>query len=170
MVLSLLGLLLVAAAPHYTNETVSDLHDDPGLAFGWGLFVGVLGPIVFAVIALTIIGLLVAISILSIVGTAVAVVWVGTTLTRASGVAADLKAALVGPLVISVPGSIPVLGDLVLWAVGMFGLGVVSKRLYHSWRGSESSTPDRESAYDRRDRLGDGNRQYLFPTAACAHL
>lgn len=130
---------LVALGPRYATKTVSDLREDPGGAFVWGLAVGVGGPILLAILAITIIGLVVAIpgavalGILGIVGSAVTVVWIGDLLVGGQG-AVGGKAAVVGALALSVPESVPILGSLVTAVLGFFGLGVVSAGVYGAWR------------------------------------
>ena len=134
----LLAGALVGFSPEYAAETVAELRADPASAFGWGLLVGIGVPIGLALLAITIIGLLVVIPaalvlvIVGLVGSAVSIVWVGTVLT---GDGIDARTAAVGALAVAVPTSIPVLGDLVSSLVGFFGLGVVGRRLYRSWRG-----------------------------------
>lgn len=130
---------LVAFGPRYAARTVADLREDPGGAFVWGLAVGIGGPILLAIFAITIIGLVVAIpgavafAILGIVGSAVTVVWIGDLLVDGRGTV-DGKTAAVGALALSVPESVPILGNLVSVVLGFFGLGVVSAGVYRSWR------------------------------------
>lgn len=134
----LLAGALVGLGPRYATETVDAIRDDPGAAFGWGLLVGIGVPILLALLAITIIGLVVAIpgflllAVVGIVGNAVAIVWVGTLLGdgRVGG-----TAAAVGALAVAIPASIPVLGNLVTSVIGFFGIGVVGRSLYVSWKG-----------------------------------
>lgn len=130
---------LVALSPRYATKMVNEIRDDPAEAFGWGLLVGIGVPIVLALLAITIIGLVVAIpgsillAFVGLVGNAVAIVWLGTVLTGTDGGVGG-KAAAVGAVVLAVPAAIPVLGRLVTTVVGFFGLGVVGRALYASWR------------------------------------
>ncbi len=55
------GGLLVALAPKFARERVRAIRDDPGSAFVWGLLTGIGVPILLALAAVTIIGLLIAI-------------------------------------------------------------------------------------------------------------
>lgn len=132
-----LGGALVALGPEYARSTVRELREDPGGAFGWGLVVGILGPIVLAVLAVTIIGLLVAIPgsvllfVLGVVGNGVTVAWLGTVLAG-DGSAVGGRAVGVGALALAVVGAVPVLGDLLTSLAGLFGLGAVSRKLYRS--------------------------------------
>lgn len=133
----LLAGALVAIGPSYATQTVTEIRDDPGGAFLWGLLVGIGVPIALGLLAITIIGLVVAIpgsiavTIIGLIGHAVAVVWVGTLVSRGDHVGG--KAAGLGALVVAVVGAIPVLGRLIIIVVGYFGIGVVGRRLYVSW-------------------------------------
>ena len=134
----LLAGALVGLGPRYATKTVNEIRDDPAGAFGWGLLVGIGVPIGLVLLAVTIIGLVVAIpgfillAFVGLIGSAVSIVWVGALLTGTDG--GGGKAALVGALVLAVPGAIPVLGRLVTTLVSFFGLGVVGRDLYKSWR------------------------------------
>jgi len=129
---------LVGLAPQYARETVDELRESSAEAFVWGLLVGVGVPILLGLLAITIIGLvitipgLIAIGLLTLVGNAVSVAWIGTVATGRDR--PDGTAAAVGALVVAVPFAIPVLGDLVASLVGFFGLGVVGRRIYEDWR------------------------------------
>ncbi|EMA01229.1 hypothetical protein [Haloferax denitrificans] len=135
------GGILVAAAPAYTRDAIAEIRDDPGGSFLWGLGVGIGGVIVLVLLAITIIGLLVAIPgflalvLLSIVGGAVSTVLLGSLVTGvASGGSPSLGVSLVvGALVAAVLSLVPVLGGVVLFVVDMLGLGVVGRNLYRAW-------------------------------------
>lgn len=133
----LLGGALVALGPRYARKTVNELRVEPGVAFGWGLLVGIGVPIALVLVALTIIGLIVAIpglivlALVDVVGNAVTVVWLGSSLTGDDSLGG--KAVAAGALVLAVPASIPVLGNLLTTLLGFFGLGVVSRGIYESW-------------------------------------
>lgn len=142
-VLAIVNLLLagglVALGPRYATKKVNEIRDDPAGAFGWGLLVGIGVPIALTLLAITIIGLVVALpgsilfAFVALVGNAVATVWLGVVLTGTDGSVGG-KAALVGALVLAVPGAIPVVGRLVTTLVGFLGIGVVGRGLYESWR------------------------------------
>ncbi|WP_254768684.1 hypothetical protein [Salinilacihabitans rarus] len=137
----LFGGLLVALGPRYARETVGDLRADPGGAFVWGLLLGIGVPILLFVLAITIIGLIVAIpagivlAVVGFVGAAVTVVWIGDLLLSGREAGVGGAAVVVGALALAVPYAIPVLGDLVATVVGFFGLGAVGRGLYESWQG-----------------------------------
>jgi hypothetical protein len=133
----LLGGALVAFGPRFAEETVTELREDPGGAFLWGLAVGVGVPILLVLLAITVIGLVVAIpgaialAIVGLVGNAVTVVWVGSLFLGPDDIGGRTAAA--GALTLAVPAAIPVLGQLLTSFLGLFGLGVVGRALYVSW-------------------------------------
>ncbi|MFK8213158.1 hypothetical protein [Haloferax volcanii] len=135
------GGILVAAAPGYTRDAIAEIRNDPGGSFLWGLGVGIGGLIVLVLLAITIIGLLVAIPgflafiLLSIVGGAVSTVFLGSLVTgTASGGSPPLGVSVaVGALVAAVLSLVPILGSVILFVVDMLGLGVVGRNLIRSW-------------------------------------
>ncbi|WP_137285993.1 hypothetical protein [Halorussus salinisoli] len=135
----LLAGALVVFGPSYARETVAELREDPVSAFLWGLLVGIGVPVLLFLLAITIVGLLVAIpgaiafAIVGLVGNAVTIVWVGSLLVGADGRVGG-KTAAVGALVLAALGAIPVLGDLITAVFGFVGLGVVGRRLYAAWQ------------------------------------
>jgi hypothetical protein len=134
----LLGGALVVFGPEYARETVAQIRSDPATSFFWGLLTAIGAPIAIALLAITIVGLVVAIpgifllAIVGLVGTAVSVVWLGSLALGTEEVGG--KAAVVGALLLAIPASIPALGDLVTTLVGFFGTGVVARRLYAAWQ------------------------------------
>ncbi|WP_225335775.1 hypothetical protein [Halomicrobium urmianum] len=135
----IVGGLLVALGPGYAADKVDEIADDPVAAFVWGLLVGIGVPIVLALFAITILGLvvtipgLIVVAIVGLVGQAVSVVWVGDAIAG-SGSRVGGKAALVGAVALAVPAAIPILGNLLTTLIGFFGIGVVGRGLYESWR------------------------------------
>lgn len=133
-----LGGAIYLLAPDYVRRMVAAIRDDAGTAFLWGLLTGIAVPIALVLIALTIIGLLItipgliALFFVGLIGNAVTICWIGTLLTE--GDAPDGTAVGVGAVVLAVVGAIPILGNLATTLVGFFGLGVVGRDLYTSWR------------------------------------
>ncbi|WP_416839811.1 hypothetical protein [Haloferax sp. DFSO52] len=137
----LVGGVLVAALPTYTRETLAEIRDDPGGSFLWGLLVGIGGLIALIVLAITVIGLIVAIPgfllfiVLSVAGGAIATVFLGSTVTR---LLSDSRQSLglslvIGALIAATFSVIPLIGGLVLFVVDTIGLGVVGRNVYRSW-------------------------------------
>lgn len=136
---ALLGGALVALDSGYATRKLAEIREETGQTVTWGLIVSIGGPIVIFVLAITIIGLLVAIPaaillvILGIVGSAVTVVLVGSAGTGAD--APGGTEVLVGALVLALVTSIPAVGGFINWLVSLPGVGVVGHDLYRSWRG-----------------------------------
>ncbi|KTG30761.1 hypothetical protein [Haloferax profundi] len=138
------GGILVAALPAYTRDSISEIRDDPGGSFLWGLLVGIGGLVALVVLAITIIGLLVAIPgfvaffVVALVGGAVATVFLGSTVTRVLSGRSQSRPSLgialvVGAFVAAVLSVVPLVGGLVLFVVDTLGLGVVGRTLYRSY-------------------------------------
>jgi hypothetical protein len=135
------GGILVAAAPRYTRTSIDKIRNEPGESFIWGLGLGIGGTIAIIILAITIIGLIVAIPagivlvILGVVGGAVSTVFLGTILgEKVTGGTLSLAVALaIGAFTAAVLSVIPILGGLVMFVVDSFGLGIVGKQLYTSW-------------------------------------
>lgn len=134
----LLGGVLVATSPDYATKRVAAIRDDLAGAFGWGLLVGIGGVIAIILLAITVIGLLVALPAIlvlawfGLVGNAVTVVWVGSSLASDSPTSGG--AVGLGALALACLAAIPVLGNLVTTLLGFVGLGVVSRAFYQSWQ------------------------------------
>lgn len=137
----LLGGAVFGFGPEYTRETITELRDDFGAAGLWGLLVTIGTTIVLVLLALTIIGLVVAIPgfialfVVSVVGTGIMVVWVGDSLTHSHGEIRG-SAVLIGALALAFVSIVPVLGGLITFVLGLLTFGVVCKRLYHGWKNS----------------------------------
>lgn len=148
-----LGGGLVAFGPGYARETVAAIRTDPGGAFGWGVLAGVVVPIVLVLLAVTIVGLVVALPgfillfFVGIVGNAVTVVWIGTLLGDERP---DATAVGLGALALALVSAIPLLGGVLTTLIGFFGLGVVSRRLYESRRGEDPGRRDAPTTPTRR--------------------
>ncbi|WP_248897777.1 hypothetical protein [Haloplanus halobius] len=133
-----LGGALYALAPDYAEEMVTAIRDDMGGAFLWGILLGIGLPIALVLLAITIIGLLItipgllALFVVGLIGNAVTILWIGGSLTSAEEL--DLSAVGVGSLALAVLAAIPILGNLATTALGFFGLGVVGRDVYTSWR------------------------------------
>ncbi|MFC7070292.1 hypothetical protein [Halobaculum lipolyticum] len=132
-----LGGALVVAGPEYAADKVDEFRSEPGESVGWGLVVGIGVPIVLLVLAVTLIGLIVAIpgmivlAAVGILGSAVVVVLVGSAVTKAERPGGT--EVLLGALVLSLLTAIPIVGGFVNWVVGLPGIGLVGRDLYRSW-------------------------------------
>ena len=135
------GGIIVAVAPDYLQTIVYDVRDSPGETALYGLVTVVGGFVAIVVLAITIIGLIVAIpgailfglylGVTSLMGT----IAVGYLLLDSVSDATLWTGLLVGALLSAVLAVIPVVGGIVNFVVGLFGTGAVSIRLYRNYRG-----------------------------------
>ncbi|WP_224449713.1 hypothetical protein [Haloprofundus salilacus] len=120
----LIGGLVIAVAPNYLRRTTARVRNDPVSTFLWGLltFVALL---VGSILIITMIVTIPAMLILGIVGNVIVSVTLGMVV--AGGVVDDslFKALVVGVLIVSLVGLIPILGGLVNFVLGMMGGGAM---------------------------------------------
>lgn len=133
------GALALAVARQKTDEIVSDARTRPIAAILTGLgFAVVVGVVVF-VLAITGVGLLLAIPILlaliplGIVGSAITCLTVGKVLVDGVGVDSYWAALGIGAVIVAVVNAIPVVGLLFSLTVGSVGTGVIVLRY---WKGA----------------------------------
>ncbi|SDM81683.1 hypothetical protein SAMN04487949_2686 [Halogranum gelatinilyticum] len=128
-----LGLLIVAFAPDYTQALVDDIRDDPAVAFVWGLIAAIGGLIALVILAITIIGLFVGIPVafvVALVGGVVGMVALGEVLAdRVTDASLHLGLG-VGVVVSSLLSLVPILGGVVNFVVGTLGIGAVVNRYW----------------------------------------
>ena len=135
------GAIIVAVAPDFLRTIVSDVRESPGEMAIYGLAAVVGGFVAIVVLAITIIGLVVAVPGAIAFGLYVAVtslistIAVGYLLLDSVSGATLWSGLVVGALLSAVLSVIPVVGGIVSFVVGLFGIGAVSKRLYDSYRG-----------------------------------
>lgn len=148
----LVGAIVVSFAPDYTRAVVDDIRDDPAVSFIWGLIAGIGGAIAIVILAITIIGLLVAIPgifvylFVAIVGGAVGTVALGAVLADQVTDSTLSLALVVGVVVSSLLSITPLVGPLVNWLVSTVGIGAVVNRYWTQRKESEGS--DRRRATD----------------------
>lgn len=133
--IALVGAIVSAIAPDFTDDGVAYLRTEPGEAFVYGVVAYVAIAVAMFVLAITIIGLIVVVpaiivlAILSFGGTAVSAIalgaWVRSALGRgpANGRGADIA---VGAVAWAGLGLVPVLGGLVTFVVGAMGFGYLA--------------------------------------------
>jgi len=129
---TLVGLVVSAIAPDFTDSGVEYLRADPGEAFVYGVVAYVAIAVAMFLLAITVIGLIVVVpailvlAVLSFGGTAVSAIALGTWIRSllgmgaANGRGADL---VVGAVAWAGFGLVPVLGGLVRFVVGAMGFG-----------------------------------------------
>lgn len=154
----IVGLVVVAFAPDYTQSLVDDIRDDPAVSFIWGLLVGIGGLVALVVLAVTVIGLLVAIPgffvylFVAIVGGAVATVALGAVLVDTVADSTLSLALAVGVVVSSLLSIVPLVGGLVNFVVSTIGMGAVVNRYWTKRReaknsGRQSSDPSSSTGF-----------------------
>jgi hypothetical protein len=133
--ITLVGVIVSAVAPDFTDSGVAYLRAEPGEAFVYGVVAYVAIAVAMFVLAITIIGLIVVVpailvlAILSFGGTAVSAIALGTWIRSAFGSRAangretDL---VVGAVAWAGFGLVPLLGGLVRFIVGAMGFGYLA--------------------------------------------
>ncbi|WP_144799131.1 hypothetical protein [Halorubrum depositum] len=132
---ALVGVVVSAVAPEFTDDGVEYLRAEPGEAFLYGVaaYVGI--AVAMFLLAITVIGLVVVvpavivIAILSFGGTAVSAIALGTWIRSALGSGAESgreTALVVGAVAWAGLGLVPVLGGLVRFVVGAMGFGYLA--------------------------------------------
>lgn len=129
-----LGGLLVVFNPTYAERKVDQFEADPQQTVVWGLIVALGVPVALIALAITIVGLVLALpgafvfAGVALVAAAVTVVLVGSLAGEAP--AASGRSLLVGALVVGLLTSIPLVGRLLGWLIGLPGVGLVGHDLY----------------------------------------
>ncbi|MDT3437240.1 polymer-forming cytoskeletal protein [Haloarcula sp. 1CSR25-25] len=151
----LLGAILLALFPAFSARLAGRASDRPGKTGGVGLLTLVGGPILLAVIAVTIIGIPLAVIGAFAYGLAV---WVGLIYgeyavgawaVRRAGRDDRWLALVAGIVGFSVLGAIPVLGGFLVFGALLLGLGALVLELRDSFRSRRRSGPsDRQSTFE----------------------
>jgi hypothetical protein len=144
----LAGLALAALAARQVRSAEAIISHEPVKAFFVGLAMVVLPPLLIVLMAITIVGLPLALSTLFVVwptlafiGYLVAAIWLGEWILRAGGrkqvTERPYLAALVGLLVGAVVGLIPLVSAI----ISIFGLGAVTVAGWRTLVGSGAARP-----------------------------
>lgn len=135
------GAVVVAVSPAFVRDALRRVRDAPGAMALYGLLTFVGGLVALFALAITVIGLIVAVPgffaffVYLIVTGVVGGVVVGYLLLDAVADATLWSGLVVGSLLVAVLGAIPVVGGLLGFVVSLLGTGAVSKRLYERYRG-----------------------------------
>lgn len=131
------GALLLALAPDFTESIIETVEDETVTAFLWGIGIFVALIVVMVILVITIVGILVAIplgiamAILDLIGTATVFLFLGERLADAGGVDTSRWGHLVvGAVLATVIAAIPIIGGLANFVISSIGVGAVVYR----WR------------------------------------
>lgn len=147
------GTVLLSAAPRASRRAVERIHDEPLYALLLGL-AGQVGAVVLTVLlAITVVGLVVAIpglilwALLGVAGSTLAAVAVGALATDLAGIDSRAADLLTGAVVLSALTLVPVVANVVNVVAGSIGLGT----LLGMWLDSRSGDRGggRERPHDR---------------------
>jgi len=140
----LLGAVLLLALPGVSGRVVERVTGEPGTAAAVGLLVLFGTPVVLLLVAITVVGIPLALAGTLLFALLLMVAWVygqyalGTWLLSLADVDSRWAALAIGLVVVALLGAVPVLGGLVTLAVVLLGLGGIAG-----------------VAYSRRDRDGE---------------
>ncbi|WP_411963082.1 hypothetical protein [Haloferax sp. YSMS24] len=133
----IIGALLLAIVPDYTEKIIDTVEDDPVPSFLWGLGIFVALIVVTIVLIITLIGILLAVPLIfvmifvSLVGGAIVFIFVGERLLEAANVETSRWGHLVaGAFVATVLAAIPFVGGITNFIVNTVGVGAI---VFH-WR------------------------------------
>lgn len=133
----LLGAVLLLAFPVFSNRVADRLEADPLTSGGIGLAALILGPILIVLLAITIIGIPLAIlgavlfGLLLWIGTVYGVYGVSRWLLSFADVESKWVALLFGLLIVALISPVPLLGGIVQFLLLLLGLGALLLTLRH---------------------------------------
>ncbi|QCJ48378.1 hypothetical protein [Haloprofundus sp. MHR1] len=119
-----IGGIVVAVAPDYLRRTSARVRDDPVSSFIWGL-IAFVGLLVASILIITMIVTIPALLVLGIVGNVIVAVTLGMLVAGGAVDDSLFKALVVGVIIVSLIGLVPILGGLVNFVLGMIGGGAV---------------------------------------------
>ena len=133
----IVGGLLLALAPDFTDDVIETVEDELGTSLVWGLGIFVALIVIIIVLVITIIGIFVVIPlaivafVLYLVGSAIVFITIGDRLLDAADMSGSRWGDLVvGALVATVVAAIPVIGGLANFVINAIGVGAIVYR----WR------------------------------------
>lgn len=133
----IVGALLIAIAPDYTEKIIDTIEDEPVTSFLWGLGIFIALIVVVVILVITLLGIIVAVPLIflmilvSLVGGAIVFIYVGERLLDAANVETSRWGHLVaGAFVATVLAAIPFIGGVTNFIVNSVGVGAIVYR----WR------------------------------------
>ncbi|EMA59448.1 bactofilin family protein [Halorubrum kocurii] len=158
----LLGALLLAVFPAFSARIAGRVSDEPAKNGGAGLLTLVGGPILLTLVAITVIGI--PLAVLGAVTFGLAV-WVGAVYGQYAVGAWVLRRAerddrwlslVAGLLGFAILGLVPIVGGLFVFGALLLGLGALASELRDSFRARRRPGPsDRQTTFD--ESFGDSN-------------
>ncbi|WP_348612439.1 bactofilin family protein [Halobaculum rarum] len=151
----LLGAILLALFPTFSTRLAGRVSEEPAKTGGVGLLTLVGGPILLALVAITIIGI--PLAILGAIAFGLTI-WagavygqyaVGAWAIRRAGRDGRWLALVVGIVGFAILGAVPVLGGFLVFGALLLGLGALALELRDSFRTRRRSGPiDRQTTFD----------------------
>lgn len=133
----IIGALLLALAPDFTERIIDTIEDEPVTSFLWGLGIFVALVAIVIVLFITLIGIFIAVPLIivmifvSLFGGALVFINIGERLLEAADVETSHWGHLVvGALVATVLAAIPFIGGLANFVINSVGVGAIVYR----WR------------------------------------
>ncbi|WP_416839349.1 hypothetical protein [Haloferax sp. DFSO52] len=133
----IVGALLIAIVPDFTEKVIDTIEDEPIPSFLWGLGIFIVFIIAIIILIITLIGIIIAVPLIflmilvSLVGGATVFIYVGERLLEAANVETSRWGHLAaGALVATVLAALPIIGGLTNFIVNTVGVGAI---VYH-WR------------------------------------
>ncbi|WP_254837725.1 hypothetical protein [Natronomonas marina] len=148
---------IVALAPDYAERTTDRIRTNPGGTFLYGLAIGIAAVIVGFLLALTIVGILVAVPMFIVLG----VVGYLGHLAAGRSVSDDWGVAVLVAVVLAVvTGAIPILGGLLGFVLSSLGIGAAYLDYKDDGRSGRGRKSRNHGGRDRRVRdRGDDDRR-----------
>ena len=153
---ALLGLAFVALLPR-AADTAAAAGRRVGASFGWGVLIGVAGPLIAVLILATVLGLplgftmLSGLNVLAPLGYVAAALVIGRLWVKGRTPRARIGAFFAGFGILRLVALIPGLGLLVWFVVCIYGIGAVSMA---AWYGGHDPRPREDSAPDSAESDG----------------
>jgi hypothetical protein len=132
-----LGGIVLAVAPEYTEHMAARIRKDTGTSFISGLVALIVTFVAAVLLAITIVGIIVlipgaiALMVVQIVGNTAALVALGSVTTEA-GRGSAFAALVIGAVLLSALSLVPILGGIVRFAVQTIGFGAIAASYWES--------------------------------------
>ncbi|MFC5366026.1 hypothetical protein [Salinirubrum litoreum] len=139
-----LGGIVLAVAPEYTERMAARIREDAATSFISGLVALIVTFLAAVLLAITVVGILVLIpgaivlSVVQVVGNTAALVALGSV-TSETGRDSAFAALVIGAVLLSVLTLVPILGGIVRFVVQTIGFGAIAGSYWKSRQGRKRS-------------------------------